>query len=474
MKKIFSILLAVVMLMAMSTTAFAAGNDGSITIDNAVIDETYTIYQLLDLESYNSVSGAYAYKANPTWASWLKTQTTYLAFDGQGYVTWVDGADAATFAKLAKEYAATNSIANQGSATATDATVKFTNLDLGYYLVDTTLGTLCSLDTTDPSVTIQEKNEKPLIEKKVEEDDSNVYGDSNDANMTQTVNFKTTVTAKEGAEAYIVHDILSDGLTLDEDSVSVEGLTKGTHYTVEFSKSCTGKDKNPAVCDFHIIFAQSYLDTLKDDTQIIITYSATLNENAIVGLPGNPNDTRLQYSNDNWTEWDETITYTWDMGVLKYGNGNEANVLQGAKFVLLNKEKTQVATIVNGKFAGWANIPAEGTEWPAGAELTTGSDGKISVAGLDADTYYLRETQAPAGYNKLASDVEVKITGATNNDDDTLTYTTHVEKVNNQSGTVLPETGAEGTMMFITIGSLLAVVAVVFMVTRKKMSIYER
>lgn len=472
MKKIFSILLVVVMLMAMSTTAFAAGN-GSITIDNAVIGETYTIYQLLDLESYNSDSGAYAYKANPTWESWLKTQTTYLSFDAQGYVTWVEGADAATFAKLAKEYATTNSIENQGTKTADSTTVEFTGLDLGYYLVDTTLGTLCSLDTTDPDVTIKEKNEKPLIEKEVEEDSNGVYGDSDDANMTQTVNFKTTVTAKEGAEAYIVHDILSDGLTLNEESVSVVGLTKGTHYTVEFSKSCTGKDGNPAVCDFHIIFAQSYLDTLKDDTQIIITYSATLNEKAIVGLPGNPNDTRLQYSNDNWTEWDETITYTWDMGVLKYGNGNEANVLQGAKFVLLNKEKTQVATFVNGKFAGWANIPAEGTEWPAGAELTTGSDGKISVAGLDADTYYLRETKAPDGYNKLASDVEVNITGATDNGG-TLSYTTQLEKVNNQSGTVLPETGAEGTIMFITIGSLLAMVAVVFMVTRKKMSIYER
>ena len=472
MKKFFSLLLAVVMLLSMSTTAFAAGN-GSITIDNAVAGETYTIYRLLDLESYNSDSGAYAYKANSAWKSWLEDQTTYLSFDNQGYVTWVKGADAATFAKLAKEYATTNSIENQGTKTADSTTVEFTGLDLGYYLVDTTLGTLCSLDTTDPDVTIKEKNEEPLIEKEVEEDSNGVYGDSDDANMTQTVNFKTIVTAKEGAEAYIVHDILSDGLTLDEDSVSVVGLTKGTHYTVEFSKSCTGKDGKPAVCDFHIIFEQSYLDALKDNAQILITYSATLNENAIVGLPGNPNDTRLQYSTDNWTEWDETITYTWDMGVLKYGNGNEANVLQGAKFVLLNKEKTQVATFVNGKFAGWANIPAEGTEWPAGAELTTGSDGKISVAGLDAEIYYLRETQAPAGYNKLASDVEIKITGATDNGG-TLTYTTHVEEVNNQSGTVLPETGAEGTMMFITIGSLLAVVAVVFMVTRKKMSIYER
>lgn len=476
MKKFFSLLLVVVMFLSMSTTAFAAGN-GSITIDNAVAGETYTIYRLLDLESYNSESGAYAYKANSAWESWLKTQTTYLSFDDQGYVTWVEGADAAAFAKAAKEYATTNSIADQGSETATSTTVEFTGLDLGYYLVDTTLGTLCSLDTTDPSVTIKEKNEKPLIEKEVEEDSTGNYGETDDANIGQLVNFKTTVTAKKGAEGYVVHDILSEGLTLDKESIAVKAgnttLTANTDYTVAFDVACKDKEGNNATCDFEITFKQSYLDTITADTEIVITYSATVNENAVIGLPGNPNDTVLKYSDDNWTEWDETVTYTWDVDVLKYANGDESKVLEGAKFVLLNNDKSKVATFENGKFNAWADVPTEGAAWPAGAELTTDGSGKIEVDGLDADTYYLRETQAPAGYNKLASDVEVKITGATDNGG-TLTYTTHVEKVNNQSGTVLPETGAEGTMMFITIGSLLAVVAVVFMVTRKKMSIYER
>ena len=266
---------------------------------------------------------------------------------------------------------------------------------------------------------------------------------------------------------------MSDGLKIVEESVRVVGLTKGKDYTVEFNKTCTGKDGQAAVCDFHIIFEQAYLDTLEDDEQIVITYSATLNQNAVVGLPGNPNDTRLQYSTDNWTEWDGTITYTWDMSVLKYGNGDEKNVLKDAKFVLLNKEKNQVAVVVDGKISGWANVPADNT-WPAGTELVTGDDGKISVAGLDADTYYLRETQAPAGYNKLTNDVEVEITGATKGEGGTLNYTTVESKINNQSGTRLPETGAEGTVMFISLGSLMALAAVVFMVTRKKMSIYEK
>lgn len=493
MKKIFSLLLVVVMLFAMGTTAFAAGN-GSITIDNAVVGETYTIWRLLDLSfapdtdpSEEVDNSSYSYTVNWAWTNFFNQNTikgVYVNIDAQGYVTWVEGADAAAFAKAAKEYATTNSIANQGTKTADSTTVEFTGLDLGYYLVDTTLGTLCSLDTTDPSVTIKEKNEVPIIEKEVEEDSTpGTYGDSDDANIGQVVNFKTTVTAKEGAEGYVVHDILSAGLTLNKDSIAIAGLTKGTDYTVAFDVACKDKDGNAATCDFEITFAQSYLDTITADTEIIITYSATVNENAVIGLPGNPNDTILEYSDDNWTEWDETVTYTWDVDVLKYANGDESKVLADAKFVLLNNDKTKVATFEDGKFKAWADVPTEdGATWPAGSELTTGADGKIAVDGLDGDTYYLRETKAPAGYNKLSSDIKIEISYSTTNNTTTVVYkqndsalsADHVVKVNNQSGTVLPETGAEGTMMFITIGSLLAIVAVVFMVTRKKMSIYER
>ena len=473
MKKVFSILLVVVMLFAMSTTVFAA-DEGSITIDNAVVDETYTIWQILDLESYNSATKTYVYTANPEWKTWLEGQTDYVVFDGE-YVTWVEGADPAAFAKAALVHAETLS-GNQGSKTATSSNLEFTGLDLGYYLVDTTFGTLCSLDTTRPTVTIKEKNEEPLIKKEVKEDSkagsTDEFGAVNDDDMLKTVYFKTTVTAKEGAEAYIVHDILSPGLDLIDDSISIEGLTEGTDYTVKFDQPCTGKNGTAAECDFHIIFTQAYLDTLEDNDEIVITYSATLNSGAVVGLPGNPNDTRLQYSSDHWTEWSQTVTYTWDMEVLKYGDGDTNKVLSGAKFVILNQEGTQVAKFVDGNFAGWENRPAAGTPWPANTELVTGNDGKISVKGLDADDYKLHETKAPDGYNRLTNDHEFSIE-PTKGEGNTLTYQTTVEKINNQSGTILPETGASGTVMFVTIGSLVALMAVVFMVTRKKMSIYE-
>lgn len=213
MKKLASLLLVLVMVFAMGTTAFAAQEGeltgGSITINNAVKDQTYSIYQILYLESYSTdangnATGAYAYKANSAWADWLKTQTSYVSIDAQGYVTWntitnqtqgytsasedelkaANDAAVAAFAKAALAYAKTNNIASAPTAvTATSTTVSFTGLKLGYYLVDSTLGTLCSLDTTNPSVTIKEKNVAPGNEKKVEEDSTSTYGEKNDADI---------------------------------------------------------------------------------------------------------------------------------------------------------------------------------------------------------------------------------------------------------------------------------------------------
>ena len=107
-RKIFSLVLALVVVMGLAITAFAEGNEGtttelgSITITNALKGETYNAYQILYLESYNAEKKIYAYKANSAWEEWLRTQTTYVSFNDQGYVTWKDGADVVAFAKAAK------------------------------------------------------------------------------------------------------------------------------------------------------------------------------------------------------------------------------------------------------------------------------------------------------------------------------------------------------------------------------------
>ncbi|MGN0185473.1 MAG: SpaH/EbpB family LPXTG-anchored major pilin, partial [Aristaeellaceae bacterium] len=190
---------------------------------------------------------------------------------------------------------------------------------------------------------------------------------------------------------------------------------------------------------------------------------------------GNPNTSKVSYgdsSNTKYTPDSQTKTYTWDLDVLKYANGDESKVLKDAQFVLLNSAKTEVATIVKGKVTGWVAVPAAGSDgivtWPTNAVLTTDENGKIEIDGLDADTYYLREVKAPDGYNKLADDVEVKITGAKMGEDGKLTYTTVEAKINNQSGTELPSTGGIGTTIFYVIGAALVIGAIVVLIAKKR------
>ena len=191
---------------------------GKITIDNAIKGQTYDIYRILELESY-STGKAYAYKVASKWSEFVKTEDAkkYLSVNEQGYVSWVGDrtdARAAAFARLALDYADLHNIKNDGSQEATSTTVVFNGqdskgLELGYYLVDSSTGALCSLDTTDNEVTIKEKNTVPSVNKTVEENGK--YGDKNTADIGDTVNFKTEITVGAGAQNYVLYDKMSDG-----------------------------------------------------------------------------------------------------------------------------------------------------------------------------------------------------------------------------------------------------------------------
>ena len=405
-----------------------------------------------------------------------------MSIDTQGYVTWVEGADAAAFAKAAQAYATTVNgesvnVSPDVSAKATTSTVKFENLKLGYYLVDSTLGALCSLDTTNPNVTIKEKNGTPSLDKEVQEDSNSSWGSTNDADMNQVVNFQATIKVIDGQpKDYVMHDVMSAGLTFDATSVKVTvNGQESTAYTLVQAPTDS--------CTFEIQFTDP-----KPNDEIVVTYSATLNSNAVVGLDGNSNKASLSYTDINNvkhnTTWDETKTYTWDMDVLKYTmNNNEKKYLAGVKFVLIKKvpsgdtTKEQVAKFdANKKLTEWVDVrnPVNGKiTWPENTTLTTNDQGKIEIDGLDSDTYYLREIETLPGFNMIG-DVSVTITGATETEGEdgnkTLTYSTKTIEVENKSGTELPSTGGMGTTIFYILGSVLVLAAGVLLVTKKRMS----
>ena len=479
MKKIASLLLALAMVLAMTVTASAAQEGsltgGSITINDAVPGETYNIYQLLYLESYNADTNAYSYKANSAWESWLKTQTAYVSFDDQGYVTWVENADPAAFAKLAQAQAATmtadgTAVAPAAAEGKTYSTVTFSDLKLGYYLVDTSLGALCSLDTTNPNAVMEEKNEVPTIDKQVKEDSTGSWGDENTAQIGDTVEFETTIHAKKGAQNYVLHDKMSEGLTLNPESISVKvgetALTSGTDYTVVTSGLTDD-------CDFHIVFTQAYLDGISANTDIVVSYTAVLNDKAVISTDANTNRTKLGYGDKSETQWDETKTYTFKFDVVK--TDSDKKLLTGAKFELYDAQTGGNKIALVKESDGVYRVATDAEKNAEDFVSAVIEAGTATVKGLDADTtYWLEEIEAPAGYNKLPERVEVAIVGG--NLSTTFEGTGVYEdtmggvQITNKSGTELPSTGGMGTTIFYVIGSILVVAAGVLLVTRKRMS----
>lgn len=478
-KRTLALLLAVVLVLALSISAFAVDTNGSIKVDNAVVNKTYTLYRIFDLDSHNTDYSAINYKVSAKWANFFVTGAeglNYVTIDDMGYVTWKDGANAADFAAAAIAYATANGIANDGQQKATSSIVEFTNLPLGYYLVQSDLGALCSLDTTMPNVTIKEKNGKPTVDKEVEE--NGVYGKTNDANIGDTVNFKTTITVTDGNPvAYILHDKMSAGLTFDPNSVTVKVNGKNfaaANYDLVTSSLTDG-------CTFELRFHDAdNASVLKPNDVVTVEYSATVNDQAVIAGTGNPNDTWLDYGNDQHTEHSTTRTYVWEMKVIKFTKKNNDEVnLKDAQFVLYRLNGTTKEYVVadsSNKVTGWTENTYDSNLTPKATVFTTPENGTFTISGLDAGTYYLEEIKAPAGYNMLKEPIEIVITAsidqATGAGTATVTYnktSTGDVKVENQTGTELPSTGGIGTTLFYIVGSLLAVGAVILLVTKKRM-----
>ena len=464
MKKFFAIFVAVVMVLSLSTVAFAA-NDGVITVSNAVDGQVYTAHQILDLVSFDEETGAYSYKAASLWADFVasdEVKGVYLSTDNSGFVTWVSGADVAEFAKLAKAYADQNGLTGVKNATAADGTATITGLPLGYYLVDSTVGTICSLDTTDKEAIIEDKNDQPTLDKEVQEDSDESWGDENDASIGDTVNFKITVTKQAGAVNYVVHDKMEAGLTFDADSVVIEGLTAGEQYTV---------NAEPTDGDtFEIAFDNDYIAGLEDGTEIVITYSAVLNEDAEISGESNDNTAQLKFGDKNDLETTPVTTKTYAFSFDLVKTNASGVVLQGAEFKLWadeNKTKEIPVVLENGEY----RVAVDGEQ---GVAIVAGN---VTIKGLDSDTYYLEETKAPEGFNKLDDLVEVTINGANldatvniDNDTEVETYDNGGVQVINNSGAELPSTGGMGTTIFYVVGMILVAGAAIVLFSRKRMA----
>lgn len=456
-KKLFAALLAAALVLAMAVPAFAETNatKGSIKIDHTVSGETYTIYRMFKLDSYNAESNTYSYTVEPAWETFFSTGagSSYIDLDSNGHPTWKTGADAAAFAKAALTWAADKKISGT-KETATGDTVTFSNLDLGYYLVDSSLGALCGLNTTNPDATIKEKNEKPEIKKEVQTSAGD-WSSENNAKIGDTVEYKVEIKVADGAQKYTVTDTMSKGLTFNNSSLKV---TANDAVTTDYTLTSTTNG-------FTLVLPETYVSTLTKGTTIIVTYNATLNKDAVIDGDGNANEVKLSYGNHQNTVPSKVTTKSYQFDLVKV-DGTTNKLLDGAEFELADGE-TKLSFVKD--TAGNYRVATTGDE---GATTTiTVKNGKVNIYGLAGKTYTLTETKAPDGYNKLVTSETVNLA------DGSKTHATIVDSVykdggvvvENHAGTVLPSTGGMGTTLFYVIGGGLMVAAVVLLVTKKRM-----
>lgn len=469
-KKLASLLLVMVMVFAMATTAFAAEVKGTIIVDNPVANQTYTAYKIFDV-TYNSAKTNYSYTIETT-SEWYSTVKGYAETTDNGLtLTGVAGDDttfvvststgfsAAAFANALKAAVS----GKTGTAlTAVGTTVKAADLDLGYYFVTSSTGALCNLTTTDPTVTIHDKNDIPFD--KVDNKESVDVGEI----VTYTITGKVPDYTGFTTYTYLITDTMSEGLTFQKN-------VKVTVGDTDVTSACTiTYDKDGNANKFTVsIPVQSY--TI--GAEIKVTYTAVVNEKAVAKIENNA--ATLTYSNDptdtsktTTTPEDKETVYSAKVVINKYVKGSNTEKLAGAEFVLYKEVKTDGSDTTTKYYYKW-NETDKKVEWTTdkaqATVKTTDDKGAASFDGLKDGTYYLEEVEAPAGYNLLKDPVQITVNGAnaTTANLSSLTVTGNVE---NSSGAELPETGGMGTTIFYVLGSVLILAAVVLLVTRKRMS----
>lgn len=492
-KKLASVLLAMVMVMAMTMTAFAATAD--------LTNHTYKAYQifsgtqadeqdeLAQIEWGDGVNGAALLEALRKAGDVYNNCTTAADVAAK---LGEEGADADGFAKIAYKHI----ISDKGIVVVNGQT----ELEAGYYLVvdetsfesdaTNTVKNLALLQLTNKGpFDIQNKTSIPEVEKKVQDiNDSTDSGkgelqDSADYDIGDKVPFTLTGTlpsnyADYDTYKYVFHDTLSEGLTYDKDTVKVYVVSDSEE--TEITSSFTIKLENNSLTISCNDLKSIENVTIDSNSKIVVRYTATLNDEAKVGYEGNPNTVYLEYSNnpnnsgegdtDNTgkTPEDKVIVFTYKVVVNKVDG--KQNPLTGAGFTLYKKK-------------------AAGEYVKVGEELTGNEMTTFTWSGLDDGDYKLSETTTPDGYNTIA-DIYFKVTAAHDitSDDPTLTslsgdvttgevtFTSNTSAgslttdVVNQSGSTLPETGGMGTTIFYVIGSILVLGAAVVMITRKRMA----
>ena len=594
MKKFLSLLLVLTLVLSLGFTAFADENTGSITITNATIDETYSVYKIFDASIKLAADGvtaeavAYSIQKNNQFFEALfgadgTAVNPFFAYNtSTGSVTKKDGVNDSELIKYLTELVKNGTYAPDATPVkATSDEVKFENLPYGYYLITSTLGTTVTINSNTPDIEVIDKNQEPApdfdkqIQTGVDEYGNPIWADANSANIGDSFSYRISFTATnyEGDKKikyYQIHDEKGDAIWAEFDSfhVIVGGVELPRGYYLSQGGENTGnweylgdwsdipeaeRDANDAQwylvhlgydqfrvtipwLENHTLTAntgagQSYVLNFDEDAdskfdspvKVEVIYDVVVEANAAIGSTTHGN--RFNKAHATWTSEyetgstppDEVVTHVYGIGLLKDDSATGQN-LAGAKFrIYKDKDCTDPVYVIPTDVEGIYIVDSYGTplESVTGTGKQTTRDvyaayldaylgeniqdnyvvsqinGKLAILGLKAGTYYLKEVEAPAGYNALSLPIEIKAGEGTRSfsifaDENgkvadiqqydgihtehklDLTHTV----VHNSKGVELPSTGGEGTFWLITIGTLLAIGFAVFLITHKKMSVY--
>ena len=508
MKKLASLLLALVMALALAVPAFAAGETYSITIANAAENHVYEAYQIFAGDLSTNTDGKKVL-SNIVWGSGVSDAgKTALGDAAAKAETIKTEADAKTFAQAVAPYL-TNAAT---SGTQTNGKYVISGLAAGYYLVKDEDNSLANKDDfytayimkVVDNVEAAPKGDKPTLDKEIKHNDGKTWGDVGDNQIGDTVEFRTISTVPDTSNytsyTYIIHDTMSDGLTSNVKSaadVTIKVKDTDVLSTDYYTVSAGG---NTFTVTIDIIKAVADGKMAKSD-ELYTYYTGVLNSNAEVKSANNTNEAKLEYSNNPNNSEDKATTppskvYDWTFEMKINKVDEDGNALTGAKFVMSKKGNLNVADLKCGE----DGVPTVTTDLIGlvkiqdGYRIATANDtaenityvieaGAVTIKGLDdATDYYLYETKAPVGYNQLKDPVKFKISATYSEDGSKLAEGSLTVSINdgaastdlsanieNKAGSTLPSTGGIGTTIFYVVGSVLVIGAAVVLITRKRM-----
>ena len=487
-QKILRMMLALALLLTSIglNNVFAAGG-GSITVNGATVGKNYAVYKIFDLTHNGDKNVSYTI-ANE-WKDFFTSgegkayivdknnadnKLNSIVVDGNVKYINITDANVAEFAKKAMGAIADKN--KQAFQKATGETLKFTGLELGYYLVHpegaseaaTGQSSIVSLTSTMPDGEVTVKGIYPTIKKEAKSKSAD-YGEKVSFTITGKVPDPTGYKKYE----YVLKDSLPKGLTIDENSikVSIGEVDKTENITKNITKAAEGQN---LTVTFNI------LDLIKNNSvkvgqEIKLTYDTTVNKDFVLGNQGEENKAHLEFSNDPKDENkiektpDEKVkVYSGKIKVIKYEKGDKNKKLEGAQFVLKNSQGKfyKLDESNDQKKVTWVDEEKDATV------LTSKKDGELEFTGIKAGTYYLKETKAPDGYNLLTEEKDVILKDGSNKAD-TAVNMEATSDVENSSGAELPKVGGAGTKLFAVIGGAVILYAALSLV-RRKIKLQER